>query len=203
MKRVAEQIEGYDYGTPQIARSPVTLEELRALKATVGWTAEDERFLRMAGEVLLGQVRTLVDLWRTQIIGSIPHLARHSRTPEGQAIPEYSARSGLRFQQWVLDTCLRPYDQEWLDYQHEIALRHMEGRKNQVDGVRSTPYVPFRDIVAFVPVMNETIRPFLAAKGHSAIEVERMHLAWIKSMQLQIALWAKPYSEPGAGASQW
>jgi hypothetical protein len=203
MQRVAERIEGYDYGAPQIARSPVTLEDLDALKATVGWTADDERHLRVAGEVLESQVRTLVDLWRTQIIGSIPHLARHSRTAEGEPIPEYAARSGLRFQQWVLDTCQRPYDQEWLDYQHEIALRHMRAKKNQADDVRSTPYIPFRDIVAFVPVMNETIKPFLAAKGHSAAEVERMHLAWTKSMQLQIALWANPYSQPGEDASQW
>jgi hypothetical protein len=203
MKRVAEQIGGYDYGAPEVARSPVTLEELQALKLTVGWTSEDDRYRQLAGEVLEDQVRALVDLWRVQIIGSIPHLSRHSRTPEGRPIPEYSARSGLRFQQWVLDTCLRPYDQAWLDYQHEIARRHMDGRKNQVDHVQSTPFVPFRDIIAFVPVMNETIRPFLAAKGHSAIEVEKMHRAWIKSLQLQIALWAKPYSELGAGPDQW
>jgi hypothetical protein len=54
--------------------------------------------------------------------------------------------------------------------------------------------VPLRDIIAFVAVINETIRPYLAAKGHSAEGVNRMHLAWCKSMQLQIALWAEPYT---------
>ncbi len=31
-------IHGYDYGTRRSARSPVMLDELRALEQTVGWT---------------------------------------------------------------------------------------------------------------------------------------------------------------------
>jgi hypothetical protein len=69
----------------------------------------------------------------------------------------------------------------------------MSPKKNKTDGVESTPYVPFRDIIAFVAVMNQTIKPYLAAANHPAIEVERMHLAWCRSIQLQLALWAKPY----------
>jgi hypothetical protein len=202
MNRLAMQIEGYDYGNPRVARSPVTLGELQDLKVTLCWNDENDRYLRMAGEVLQDQTTPLVDLWRKEIVGSIPHLAKHSRTLEGEAIPDYVARSGLRFEQWVLDTCLKPYDREWLDYQHEIALRHMEPKKNQVDHVESTSFVPFRDILAFVPVMNETIKPFLAAKGHSIQDVDGMHRAWIKSMQLQMALWARPFCNP-QGPSQW
>jgi hypothetical protein len=150
MEKIAEQIPGYTYGTPEAASSPVSLKELEELKATVGFTEEDQRYLRMAGEVLADQAKPLVDHWRNDIIAKIPHLARHSRTPEGEAIPEYSANSGLRFQQWVLDTCLRPYDQDWLNYQQEIALRHTSLKKNQTDGVRSTPSIPLRDIIAFI-----------------------------------------------------
>jgi hypothetical protein len=181
----------------------VTLEELEKLKTTVAWTAEDERYLRIAGQVLKDQTKAIIDLWRGKIIASIPHLARHSRTPEGELLPDYARKSGLRFEQWILDTCLRPWDQDWLDYQNEIALRHMAPGKNQTDGVRSTSFVPFRDIIAFVPVMNETIRPFLSAKGHSVADVDGMHRAWIKSLQLQIALWAKPYSAAQPGQIQW
>ncbi len=157
----------------------------------------------MAGEVLAGQTKQVVDHWRSGIIASIPHLARHSRTPEGDPNPEYLAKSNLRFEQWILDTCLRPYDQDWLNYQQEIALRHMAPKKNQTDGVHSTPFVPFRDILAFIGVMNETIKPYLAAKGHSNDDVERMHQAWCKSMQLQMALWAAPYSDTRRAANQW
>jgi hypothetical protein len=68
-------------------------------------------------------------------------------------------------------------------------------KKNSTDGVNSTPYVPLRDIIAFIAVMNETIKPYLAAKGHTAEDVEKMHRAWTKSLQLQVALWAQPYSD--------
>jgi hypothetical protein len=193
MKKVHEDVPGYSYGTHEVAKSPISLSELEDLKVSAGFTQEDERYLRLAGGVLADQSREIVAHWRSSIIAAIPHLARHSRTPEGNPIPEYLAKSNLRFQQWILDTCLRPYDQDWLNYQQEIALRHTRAKKNLTDGVRSTPYVPFRDVIAFVAVMNETIKPYLAAKGHSAEEVARMHLAWTKSIQLQLALWAGPY----------
>lgn len=194
MKHIAEHIQGYSYGTPAVPRSPISARDLEDLKTSAGFTQEDEGYLRQAGEVLAGQTRQIVEHWRSRIIASIPHLAKHSRTPEGDPIPEYLANSNLRFEQWILDTCLRPYDQDWANYQHEIALRHTSSKKNQTDGVRSTSCVPFRDILAFVAVMNETIKPCLAANGHPAGEVERMHRAWCKSIQLQMALWTVAYT---------
>jgi hypothetical protein len=203
MKMVAEYIPGYTYGTAEVAVSPVSMRELDDLKTSVGLTKEDQRDLQLAGEVLGGQTRQLVDHWRNGIIASIPNLARHSRTPEGNAIPEYLASSGLRFQQWVLDTCLRPYDQDWINYQQEIALRHTALKKNKVDNVRSTAYVPLRDVIAFVAVMNDTIKPYLAAKGNSVEEVDKMHRAWCKAIQLQVALWARPYTEAQLAPNEW
>jgi hypothetical protein len=193
MKIIANRAEGYTYGSPDLPASPLTLKDLENLKATVGWTEEDERYLRLAGEVLADQTKQLVDHWRSRIIGNIPNLSRHSRTLEGERIPEYQSRSGLRFEQWILDTCLRLYDEEWLNYQQEIAVRHTSKKKNRTDGVSSTPYVPLRDVIAFIPVMNETIRPYLAAKGHGAEDVEKMQRAWSKSLQMQVAIWAKAY----------
>lgn len=169
----------------------------------MGFTLEDERFLRLAGEVLANQTKRVVEHWRSGIIASIPDLARHSRNPEGDPLPQYLAQSNLRFEQWILDTCLRPYDLDWLNYQQEIALRHTSLRKNQVDGVRSTAHVLFRDIVAFVAVLNDTIKPYLASKGNSADEVEGMHRAWCRSLQLQIALWARPYFDLAKASSEW
>ncbi len=203
MKTVAEHIHGYTYGTAGVAASPVTLEELEALKVSVGFTSENQRYLQLAGEVLSDQTRRIVERWRSEIIAGIPNLARHSRSPEGNPLPDYLAKSNLRFEQWILDTCLRPYDRDWLNYQQEIALRHTAVRKNQTDGVQSTPYVPLRDILAFIGVMNETIKPFLAVKGHSVEDVEKMHQAWCKSMQLQMALWARPYSDPSLALNEW
>ena len=200
MEKVAATIPGYGYG--QAARSPVSLADFERLERTAGFTADDERHLRLAGEVLAGQTRKVIERWRG-IIAENPELARHSKSPDGQAIPRYSERSGLRFEQWILDTCLRPYDQAWLDYQHEIALRHTTRAKNRTDGAESTPYVPLRDVIAFVAVINDTIKPFLAARGHAADVVDKMHRAWCKSVLLQAALWAQPYTDPAQAPNQW
>jgi hypothetical protein len=51
-----------------------------------------------------------------------------------------------------------------------------------------------RDIIAFIAAMNETIKPYLSAKGHPMDDVEKMHRAWTKSLQLQVALWAQAYA---------
>ena len=189
------QIPGYSYGTDEVPKSHVSMQEAAESQTSAGFTEEDHRFLRLAGEVLADQTKQIVEHWRAGIIAGIPHLAPHSRTPEGDLIPEYLAKSNLRFEQWILDTCLRPDDQDWIDSQQEIALRHTSAKKNQVDGVQSTAFVPLRDIIAFVAIMNQTIRPYLAAKGNSAEEAEGMHRAWSKSIQLQLALWAGTYAD--------
>jgi len=203
MKMVSELILGYSYGTAEVAKSPVSTADLEDLKISAGFTAEDERNLRLAGEVLTGQTKQIVDHWRSGIIASIPDLARHSRSADGAAMPDYLAKSNLRFEQWILDTCLRSYDQDWINYQQEIALRHTSARKNQVDGVQSTPFVPLRDVMSFVAVMNETIKPYLAARGNSAEEVSNMHLAWCKSIQMQLALWIGPYADTRQSPTEW
>ena len=197
MKKIAEHMPGYSYGAPEVATSPVSMLDLESLKISAGFTEEDQHSLQLAGEVLTNQTRQIVEHWRSRIIANIPNLARHSRTPQGDPIPQYLAASNLRFEQWILDTCLRPYDQDWINYQQEIALRHTSAKKNQVDGVQSTPYVPLRDIIAFTAVMNETIKPYLAAKGNSAEEVDKMHRAWCKSIQMQLALWVGAYTDSG------
>ena len=204
MEETASKIFGYSYGSEESARSPVSIEELEALKTSTGITREDQTFLERAGEVLKDQTKQIVEHWRSGIIASIPNLARHSRTPSGEPLPAYLGNSNLRFQQWILDTCFRAYDQEWLNYQQEIAVRHTSLKKNLTDGFPSTAFVPFRDIVAFAAVMNQTIKPYLAKQGDSAEMVEKMHQAWCKSIQLQLALWAKAYMDNAArGLNEW
>ena len=194
-----KDIPGYSYGAPDVAPSTISMKDFADLKVAAGFTEETERDLRLAGEVLGDQAEQIVKHWRSGIIASIPHLAKHSRSPEGEPNPFYLGRSNLRFQQWIKDICLRSYNQEWLNYQQEIALRHTTARKNQVDGVQSTPFVPLSDIIAFVAIMNETIKPYLAAKGHQVADVDRMHQAWCKSLQLQLSLWVKPYAQSNHG----
>jgi hypothetical protein len=185
-------IPGYTYGTSQVAPSPLTLEDLDNLKKAVLFTEEDERYLRMAGEVLADQIEEVLDVWYG-FVGSHPHLVYYFTDGKGNANAEYLAAVRKRFGQWILDTCNRPYDKDWLNYAHEIGLRHHRTKKNQADGVNSVPVVNYRYMVAFIYPITATIKPFLAKKGHSAEEVEKMHQAWFKSVVLQVALWSAPY----------
>jgi hypothetical protein len=58
-------IPGYSYGSGDLPRSPVSLEQLQDLKRSAGFTDEDERYLRLAGEVLKDQTSQIVAHWRS------------------------------------------------------------------------------------------------------------------------------------------
>jgi hypothetical protein len=196
-ERRAGEIPGYSYGAPDTARSPLGVGELDLLKETVLFTEEDERYLRMAGEVLRGQIEDVLDVWY-DFVASHQHLVRYFADAQGNADQEYLGRVRERFEQWILDTCERPYDQEWLDYQQEIALRHTRAKKNRTDGAQETPdHIPLRYLISFVYPITATMRPFLANKDHTDAEVEKMHQAWFKSVVLQVALWSQPYAKEG------
>lgn len=185
-------MSGYTYGTEAVAKSPVSSEDFDLLKKTVLFTDEDEKYLRLAGEVLADQVEEVLDLWYG-FVGSHPHLVHYFTNSQGEPDGNYLAAVRKRFGQWILDTCNRPYDQDWLNYQHEIGLRHYRTKKNKTDGVQSVPIINYRYLIAFIYPITATIKPFLEKKGHSADEVEKMHQAWFKSLVLQITLWTNPY----------
>lgn len=191
-----ESIAGYTYGTPAAARSPISDEEFEHLKQTVLFSAEDARYLRMAGDVLDDQIDAILDLWYG-FVASHPHLVAYFSDRDGNPSSDYLARVRARFAQWIRDTCTRPYDRAWLDYQYEIGLRHHRTRKNQTDHVDSVPIINLRYLIAFIYPITATIKTFLASKGHSDDEVENMYNAWFKSVTLQVALWSMPYAREG------
>jgi hypothetical protein len=191
-----KEIAGYTYGTEAVAKSPLSLDELELLKKSVLFTGEDEKYLRMAGEVLADQVEDVLDVWGG-FVASQPHLIYYYTGPDGQPDRNYVAAARKRLGQWLLDVCNRPYDQDWLNYQREIGQRHHRAKKNQTDKVQSPPNIGYRYLIAFIYPFTTTMKPFLAKKGHSAEDVERMHQAWFKSLVLHVALWGQPYVKEG------
>lgn len=187
-----EQISGYDYATPGLGRSPVTLTELAELEADAGLSEDDTPWLQRAGEVLAPQAADLVDAWRAQL-ALHPHLSRHGAHPDGSPNTEYAAASHPRFARWVIDLCTRPRDQGWLDYQHEIGRRHTSDAKNATDGATSTPFIPMRYLLAFLPVVLTGLDDALAASGQPASDVRLMRAAVTKSVMLHVTLWTRPY----------
>jgi hypothetical protein len=192
----SEKVSGYTYGTDQVAKSPVSIAEFELLKKAVLFTEEDEAYLHMAGDVLSGQIEEILDLWYG-FVASQDHLVYYFTGPDGQPNADYLTAVRKRFGQWILDTCKRPYGQEWLNYQHEIGLRHHRAKKNKTDGVDSVSNINYRYLVAFIYPITATIKPFLAKKSHQPDEVDKMYQAWFKSVVLQIALWSYPYVKDG------
>jgi hypothetical protein len=192
MESVVDHVAGYDYGAKELATSPVSMKELDQLKQTITFDSEDERYLRMAGEVLKDQTDSIVMLWRG-VISSTPHLAIYFKDAQGNPDEQYKEKVKERFKQWIMDLCTKPYDQDWLNYQHEIGLRHMHAKKNQTDNADAPPYIPMRHMLGFTAVVNDTIKPFLARKGHSLGVIEKMHKAWSKAVLLHVTLWTRAY----------
>jgi hypothetical protein len=143
------EIPGYTYGTDAVARSPLSLEELELLQATL-----------LLGEDDLAAVRR-------------------------------------RFGRWIGDTARATFDRAWLDYQHEIGLRHHRSGKNRTDGARAADHIPLRYVLALLVPITTTLKPFLADGAASDDEVEAMHQAWVKAVLLQVILWSHPYVRDG------
>lgn len=193
-----EGIPGYTYGSPELPASKLTLKELDLLLQTVLWTEEDTKYMQMSLDILKDQTDDILDVW-ISFIAVYPHLAVYfSRKSDQKINKEYLSAVRMRFKQWIIDTARAEYDQKWLDYQYEIALRHYRTKKNKTDGADSVDIIHFRYIPAFIYPITATLKPFLAKKRtHSAEDVECMHQAWMKSVILQVCLWSQPYVKEG------
>lgn len=188
-------VKGYDYYNTKLEQSPVTMLDLELLKKTLLWSEEDSRYLRMAGEVLQDQVADVLDLWYGYVGGN-KHLIEYF-AKKGVPDMEYLKAVRARFEQWILDVCNKPYDQIWLNYQHEIAKRHHSTKKNKTDNVDAAPIIHYRYITAFIYPITATIKSFLSKRGHSQPDVDGMYDAWFKAITLTVVLWTYPYIREG------
>jgi Protoglobin len=190
-------VPGYTHGQKSLAKAPYTLQDLESLMKTLLFTDEDARFLRMSKAILADQTEAILDVWYG-FVASTPELVvffKNNKT--GAADCAYLNAVRKRFAQWIGDTADANYDQAWLDYQYEIGLRHTAPKKNQTDKADSVASVNFRYLSALTIPVTTTLKPFLAKKGASAADVEKMHAAWVKSVLMQTILWSHPYVRDG------
>ncbi len=193
----APPIPGYAMGQKSLAKAPYTLANFESLKKTLLFTDEDIRYLRMSKAILADQTEAILDVWYG-FVASTPELVFYFKNNKtGAPDGAYLGAVRKRFGQWIADTADANYDQAWLDYQYEIGLRHTTPRKNTTDKVDSVPLVNFRYLSALTIPVTTTLKPFLAKKGASAADVEKMHAAWVKSVLMQTILWSYPYVRDG------
>jgi hypothetical protein len=193
----AKDLPGYNPGSPEVAKSPITMAELQELKATCLFTDDDVVYLRLSYDILKDQAEEIVRMWKELTVRHT-HLARYRwDRVTGETDAAYSAAVGKRYVQWVLDTARAEYDQDWLDYQYEIGLRHHRAKKNVTDHAHTATHIRGRDLIAFAAATVAPMRPYLEKRGHSTETVQRMQDAWWKSVILQVTLWSQPYMNPG------
>jgi hypothetical protein len=186
MRMGAAEPGGYDYGA--VDRSPVTKDELDDLKRILGFTDRDQQLLLRTGEHIGPRLGELLELWFGQL-----GLWIHG-TFAGPDVDRYSSAAGARFGRGILDGFTRTYDQQWLDYQHEVGLRHSRSKKNQTDKANSVAVVPFRYLVGSIQVLSEIPDKFL--EGIPDDEKTEIRDAWSRSLLLQVALWSRTYMAP-------
>ncbi|MFC4249206.1 protoglobin domain-containing protein [Natribaculum luteum] len=187
-----DEIPGYALGDESIPEAPIDEEAFDRLKQSVMFTEEDEEYLRMAGDVLEDQTDEILDLWYG-FVGDHDFLLYYFTDGEGNPDEEYLDRVRARFEQWILDTCDTPYDDEWLAYQFEIGRRHHRSKKNEADDADAVSHIHLRYVVGFIYPITATIREFLENGDHTDEDVQKMYHAWFKSVVLQVALWSYPY----------
>jgi hypothetical protein len=188
---------GYTYGTKQVVQSPFSLDELKQLQQALLFGDEDIKYLRMSHEILKDQTDDILNVWYG-FVASTPQLVyffgnKATGKPDGDYLTKVRARFGL----WILQTAEAKYDQDWLNYQYEIGLRHYTTKKNKTDNANSVPIVNYRYIPALTIPVTTTLKPFLAKKGASPEDVEKMYNAWVKSVLMQSILWGQPYMKKG------
>jgi hypothetical protein len=193
----APAVPGYTMGHKSLAKAPYTLADLESLKKALLFTDEDIRYLRMSKAILTDQTEAILDVWYG-FVASTPELVFYFKNNKtGAPDGAYLGAVRKRFAQWIVDTADATYDQAWLDYQYEIGLRHTTPKKNQTDKADSVPLVNFRYLSALTIPVTTTLKPFLAKKGASAVDVDKMHAAWVKSVLMQTILWSHPYVRDG------
>jgi hypothetical protein len=188
---------GYTYGTKQVAKSPFTLEDLKLLEQSMLFTEDDVKYLKMSHDILKDQTNDILDVWYGFVGGTPQLLYFFGNKTTGKPEGEYLSKVRERFGMWILQTAEANYDQNWLNYQYEIGLRHYTTKKNKTDKATAVPIVNYRYIPALTIPVTTTLKPFLAKKGASAEDVEKMYNAWVKSVLMQAILWGQPYMKKG------
>jgi len=194
---MSQPVHGYAYGAPSLQPAPFTTADLASLQKTLLFSDEDVAALRQSKAILADQTDAILDVWYGFVAATPELVVFFGDVNTGKPDGAYLAAVRKRFGLWILDTAEAKYDQRWLDWQYEIGLRHNRIKKNQTDHVNSTAQVNLRYLLALTIPVTTTLKPFLAQKGASPADVEKMHAAWVKTVLLQTILWSHPYIEDG------
>ena len=188
---------GYALGQSTLARAPYSMADLAALQKSMLFGADDVAALRQSRAILADQTEAILDVWYGFVASTPELVVFFGDTRSGQPDGAYLAAVRKRFALWILDTADAKYDQAWLDWQYEIGRPPSRVKENTSECTHGPAQVDFRYLPALTIPITTTLKPFLAKKGASAADVEKMHAAWVKAVLLQAILWSHPYIKDG------
>ncbi len=168
-------------------------EEVDLLLRISLFSQDDERALRSAWRILRGQTDDYLDVVLGVVAAYPPLVGALMDSVGGHGLETSAETARQRFRRWLFETCNLPRDPPWLRQLHAQPPAP-EASANQASA-ETLPH--FRYLIALVYPVVAAARPFLAAGGRNAVEIEQMQYALLKAILLQVALLAKLYLETG------
>ncbi len=191
------QIKGYVYGKAEVPKAPISKEELKLLLDSALWTQEDEENRKIIGEVIKENMSDMLN----QIVsyfGSRDYLIYYFKDERGETTEtEYVNNTVDRLAQWLLDICFRPIDENFVNYQYLIGIRHTFDGKGKADNVKTIPHIPMRYMITCIFPVTAVIRSFLERKFDDPKIVEKLYDTWFKLQVITTAFFCAHYTKEG------
>src|SRR4030066_2347235 len=90
-------IPGYTYGSAELKKSPVSIDDFAKLKQATLFGDDDVRYLKMSHDILKDQTEQILDVWYG-FVGSQPFLLHYFTNPaNGQPNMDYLGAVRKRF----------------------------------------------------------------------------------------------------------
>jgi hypothetical protein len=155
------------------------------------FSQDDERALRSAWRILQGQTDDYLDVVLGVVAAYPPLVGALMDSVGGHGLETSTEITRQRFRRWLFETCNLPQDPPW--------LRQLQARPpaQEASATAAETLPQFRYLIALVYPVVAAARPFMAAGGRHAVDIEQMQYALLKAILLQVALLAKLYIETG------
>jgi hypothetical protein len=147
----------------------------------------------MSKAILADQTEAILDVWYG-FVASTPELVVYFKNNKtGAPDGAYLGAVRKRFGQWISTRPTPTTTRRGWTTSTKSACATPRPRRTRPTRPTACRLVNFRYLSALTIPVTTTLKPFLAKKGASAADVEKMHAAWVKSVLMQTILWSYPY----------
>jgi len=191
------QIKGYIYGSQEVPKLKITKQELEQLLDSALWTNEDEENRKILGEIIKENMNEILNKI-VSYFGSREYLIYYFKDKQGvTTITEYVNNTVDRLAQWLLDICFRPIDENFVNYQYLIGIRHTYDGKGKADNIESIQHIPMRYMITCIFSVTSVLKEYIEKKLEDPKLVDRLYNTWFKLQVITTALFCAHYAKEG------